>query len=188
MTDLNHKFLIQICLEPEYGSGQVFCFVCLSRIWFWMLSRKKINVYDVHFRSPFGSWMRKECHHKGGIAEARLKLYSKATAVLCIADVVESPPWSGSLFPGVTLSSVSSILRAESGPAYQCEGVKKMLQLQLACFRKELHSCKTDKVLEMVLSQMISSREMVDEKMLQEVLYNKTSWGSFGFSAFLDGF
>lgn len=124
-TDLNHKFLIQICLEPGYGSGQVFCFVCLSRIWFWMLSRKKkINVYDVHFRSPFGSWMRRECHHKGGIAEARLKLCSKAAAVLCIADVIESPPWSVSLFPGVTLSSVSSVLRAECGPAYECKGVK----------------------------------------------------------------
>jgi len=59
---------------------------------FGCLAGKKINVYDVHFRSPFGSWMRRECHHKGGIAEARLKLCSKAAAVLCIADVIESPP------------------------------------------------------------------------------------------------
>jgi len=44
--------------------------------------------------------------------------------------------------------------------------VLKMLQLKLACFREQLHSCKTAKVLKMVSSQMISSKEMVDERML----------------------
>ncbi|XP_075377507.1 uncharacterized protein LOC142418917 isoform X1 [Mycteria americana] len=35
--------------------------------------------------SPFGSWMRRECHRKGRITEARFKLYSKGPQVLCIA-------------------------------------------------------------------------------------------------------
>ncbi|KAM6334659.1 uncharacterized protein FN964_013743 [Alca torda] len=35
-------------------------------------------------RSPFGSWMRRECHRKGRKIEARFKLYSKGTQVLCI--------------------------------------------------------------------------------------------------------
>ncbi|EOA98606.1 hypothetical protein Anapl_09475 [Anas platyrhynchos] len=38
-------------------------------------------------RSPFGSWIRRECHRKGGIVEARLKSCSTAAAVLCIAHV-----------------------------------------------------------------------------------------------------
>lgn len=46
-----------------------------------------MNVYYVHFRSPFGSWIRRECHRKGGIVEARLKSCSTAAAVLCIAHV-----------------------------------------------------------------------------------------------------
>lgn len=53
--------------------------------------------------------------------------------------------------------------------------VLKMLQLKLACFREELHSCKTAKVLKMVSSHKISSKEMVDERMLQKVLYNETN-------------
>lgn len=51
-------------------------------------------------RSPFGSWIRRECHRKGGIVEARLKSYSKAAAVLCIAHITtvigELLPWRDS--------------------------------------------------------------------------------------------
>ncbi|XP_040980973.1 uncharacterized protein LOC121233459 [Aquila chrysaetos chrysaetos] len=38
-------------------------------------------------RSPFGSWMRRECHCKGRITEARFKLYSKGTQMLCITRI-----------------------------------------------------------------------------------------------------
>ncbi|XP_009672347.2 uncharacterized protein [Struthio camelus] len=45
--------------------------------------------------------MRRACHHKGGITETRLKLYSKATPVLYVARITTIE--GQYLFPGVTV-------------------------------------------------------------------------------------
>ena len=58
-----------------------------------------MDVNYVHFRSPFGSWMRRECHRKGRITEARFKLYSKGTQVLCVTHITTRT--GQYLFPGV---------------------------------------------------------------------------------------
>lgn len=43
-----------------------------------------MDVADVYYRSPFGSWMRKEWHREGRITEARFKLCPKGTQALCV--------------------------------------------------------------------------------------------------------
>lgn len=67
--------------------------------------------------------MRRECHCKGRITEARFKLYSKGTEMLCITRITTTT--GQYLFPGVTVRVlwVSSVI-TQSDPAYGFKGDK----------------------------------------------------------------
>lgn len=143
-----------------------------------------MDVNYVRFRSPFGSWMRRECHCKGRITEARFKLYSKGTEMLCITRITTTT--GQYLFPGVTVR-VLWVAYVITQTLHTDLKVIKMPQLKFCYIRKELHSCKAYMILKMVLDKMFYSNQMVDEKKFQKVLCNETDWVSFECSAFLDG-